>query len=110
MEIEEYEDSSLGSIAFAFLAGCLVGAGAALLLAPQSGKETRDMMKDYAKDAQGKAREKANEAKETFQSAVEQGKQYINEKKAILTSAVEAGSEAFKKERADRTSQGDRSY
>jgi gas vesicle protein len=108
MEIEEYGDS-LGTAVFAFLAGCLVGAGAALLLAPQSGKETRDMLKDYAKDAEGKARDKAKEAKETFQSAVEQGKQYINEKKALLTSAVEAGSEAFKKERGDRAPQGDRS-
>ena len=109
MECEEYGNSTLGSAAFAFLAGCIVGAGAALLLAPQSGKETRDMLKDYAKDAEGKAREKAKEAKDTFQSAVEQGKQYINEKKARLTSAVEAGSEAFKKERGDRTSQDDRS-
>jgi gas vesicle protein len=109
MEIEDYGNSSLGSAAFAFLAGCIVGAGAALLLAPQSGKETRDMLKNYAKDAEDMAREKAKAAQETFQSAVDQGKQYISEKKAILTSAAEAGSEAFKKERGGM-SQGDRSY
>lgn len=97
----ENEDNgcSMGPVAFAFLAGSLIGAGAALLLAPQSGEKTRKMLRSYAKDAEDKALRKAQEAKATFDEAIEQGKQFINEKKAILTASYEAGREAIKRER-----------
>jgi hypothetical protein len=72
------------------------------------------MLKDYARDAQDKALEKARQAKDTFDTAVEQGKQFINEKKAVLAASVEAGreameavkNEAIKDERAGRIPQG----
>lgn len=91
---------SSGAVAFAFLAGAIIGAGAALLLAPQTGAETRTMLKGYAKKAEEEALEKAEEAKQTFEKAIEQGKQFINEKKTVLTAAFEAGKEAMRKERA----------
>lgn len=91
---------SSGAVAFAFLAGAIIGVGAALLLAPQSGAETRKLLKNYAEKAEEEALEKAKEAKATFEKAVEQGKQFINEKKTVLTAAFEAGKEAIRKERA----------
>lgn len=91
---------SSGAVAFAFLAGAIVGAGAALLLAPQSGAETRKLLKSYAEKAEEEALEKAKEARATIEKAVEQGKQFINEKKTVLTAAFEAGKEAMRKERA----------
>ena len=91
---------SAGSVAFAFLAGAIIGAGAALLLAPQTGAETRRLLKNYAEKAEEEALEKAKEAKATIEKAVEQGKQFINEKKTVLTAAFEAGKEAIRKERA----------
>ena len=91
---------SAGAIAFAFLAGAVIGAGAALLLAPQTGAETRKLLKNYAEKAEEEALEKAKEAKATIEKAVEQGKQFINEKKTVLTAAFEAGKEAMRKERA----------
>ncbi len=52
-------------VLFSFLIGGLVGAGLALLLAPQSGKKTRrqivdlaDDVKDYASDYAKKLKEK----------------------------------------------------
>ena len=89
---------SAGAVAFAFLAGAIIGAGAALLLAPQSGAETRAMIKGYAKKAEEEVLERAKEAKATMDTAIEQGKQFINEKKSVLTAAFEAGKEAMKKE------------
>ena len=91
---------SSGAVAFAFLAGAIIGVGAALLLAPQSGAETRKLLKNYAEKAEEEALEKAKEAKATIEKAVEQGKQFINEKKTVLTAAFEAGKEAIRKERA----------
>jgi gas vesicle protein len=96
-----------GAIAFAFLAGAVIGAGAALLLAPQSGTQTRTLLKDYAQRAEEEVRErmhdvreKMKEARTTLDNAVEQGKQFLQEKKSVLSAAYEAGKEAMKKERA----------
>jgi len=91
---------SSGAVAFAFLAGAIIGVGAALLLAPQSGAETRKLLRNYAEKAEEEALEKAKEAKVTLDKAIEQGKQFVNEKKTVLTAAFEAGKEAIRKERA----------
>ena len=88
---------SSGAVAFAFLAGAIIGVGAALLLAPQSGAETRKLLRNYAEKAEEEALEKAKEAKATMDTAIEQGRQFINEKKTVLTAAFEAGKEAMKK-------------
>jgi len=50
--------SDLG-MAFAFLAGAVVGAGVALLLAPRPGVETRAQVADWLKQAQERARQAA---------------------------------------------------
>ena len=47
--------SDLG-LAFAFLSGALLGAGLALLLAPQPGTDTRQQVGEWMKQAQEKAR------------------------------------------------------
>jgi len=51
-------------MAFAFLAGALVGAGLALLLAPKPGEETRAQVVDWMKQAQEKARKMAGRGQE----------------------------------------------
>ncbi len=102
----EHEGFSGGAVAFAFLTGAIIGAGAALLLAPQTGAQTRRMLRSYAEKAEeevrermGEVREKVKEAKSTLDTAIEQGKQFLNEKKSVVAAAYEAGKEAMKKER-----------
>ena len=62
----------------AFLAGCLVGAVAALLYAPRTGDETRALVADKANDAWGSARHYGSEAqvrgREIYGNVAEQGK------------------------------------
>ena len=88
-----------GSVLLSFLLGGVVGAGLALLFAPQSGRETRQKIKDLADDVKEKSAEYVNQAKEKATSLVEEGKGYYDEKKSILKSAVEAGKEAYEKEK-----------
>ena len=88
---------SAGAIAFAFLAGAIIGAGAALLLAPQTGAETRKLLKTYAEKAEEEALERAKEAKVALDKAIEEGKRFVSEKKTVLTAAFEAGKEAMRK-------------
>jgi len=90
---------SSGSVLLSFLLGGVVGAGLALLFAPQSGRETRQKIKDLADDVKEKSAEYVSQAKDKAASLVEEGKGYYDEKKSILKSAVEAGKEAYEKEK-----------
>ena len=88
---------SAGSVGIAFLAGAIIGIGAALLLAPQSGAATRKLLRTYADKAENEMREKTKEVRATLDTTIEQGRQFINEKKSDLTAAFEAGRDAMKK-------------
>ena len=93
------EGYSSGSVLLSFLLGGVVGAGLALLFAPQSGRETRQQIKDLTDDVKDKTTEYVKQAKEKAASIVDDGKEYYDEKKSILKSAVEAGKEAYEKEK-----------
>jgi len=77
-----------GSVFLSFLLGGIVGAGVALLLAPQSGRETREKIRDYAEDI-----------KDRVNSTVASGKDLFEEKKSVIKTAVEAGKEAYEREK-----------
>ena len=58
------EDRNLGMITiFSFLVGGAVGAGLALLLAPQSGKKTRRQLRELAEDLSEQASGYAGQVK-----------------------------------------------
>ena len=78
------QDSGAGSIITAFVLGALTGAAVALLVAPQSGEDTRRMLGD-------KAREGADRAAE----AARQGRELLNRQKDNIASAIERGREAY---------------
>jgi gas vesicle protein len=60
----ERTEKSLAMVAvFSFLLGGAVGAGIALLMAPQSGKKTRRQLKDFADDMTEQAAEYAERLK-----------------------------------------------
>ena len=90
---------SAGSLILGFFIGGLVGAGVALLLAPQPGAETRQKIKELADEAKEKAAKYAEEVKSKVTSTVEKGKGLVEEKKSLVTTAVEAGKEAYQKEK-----------
>ena len=83
----------------AFLGGAALGAIAALLLAPQSGRRTREQLRGYARKAEDTIREAASEAGQRFEEAVSEGKEYVEARKSVLREAFDAGREAMKKER-----------
>ncbi|MEN2994279.1 MAG: YtxH domain-containing protein [Thermodesulfovibrio sp.] len=89
---------SVKALLLSFLLGGFVGAGLALLLAPQSGKDTRAKIKETAEDVKEKAESYIREAKEKIISTLDKAKETLEEKKLALTKAVEAGKEAYEKE------------
>jgi len=100
--MSENRNFSGGSILLSFILGGIVGAGIALLLAPQSGKETREKIKGLAEDVKDKATGYARQVKDRVASTVEQGKEFFEEKKSLLTTAIDAGKEAYEKEKEKR--------
>lgn len=74
----------------AFLAGALIGAGAALLFAPQRGSELRGMLRNYADRAQDDLMEKGQEAWDT---TVERGKEYYDKGEETIREVGRSGKE-----------------
>ncbi len=102
----ETQHTSAGSIMFSFLLGGIVGAGLALLLAPQSGPETRRRITELSGDVRKRADEAFDQAREAVESAFERGRGTIQEKREAVTSAIEAGREAFHKEKTKEAAEG----
>lgn len=88
-----------GTVLLSFLLGGIVGAGCALLMAPQSGREARHRIREFTEDVKGKAREYAEDMKGKVSSGVDKSKELYDEKKSMLTTAFEAGKEAYEKEK-----------
>ena len=100
-----------------FLTGALFGAAAALLLAPKTGKETRQILADYGAELKDSLpedlRERADATIARGKGMVEQGqamvkrgneiisegREFVDEKKKALNDAIEAGRIAMEQEK-----------
>jgi gas vesicle protein len=102
MHNRNYYDEGAGDATgwSAFLAGALIGAGIALLFAPQPGTELRGRLREYANRATDELMEKGQEAWDT---AVERGREYYDKGEEVIRDAgrsarkfAEQGQEAVK--------------
>jgi gas vesicle protein len=78
-------DTNVGNILIAFAAGAVVGAGIALLYAPQSGAETRRLIAERAEELKNSTAEKFGEFKGS-----------LKERREQLSAAFEAGKEGYR--------------
>ena len=90
---------SLGAVGLAFVTGGLAGAAVALLLAPQSGRKSREQVRGYAQRAEEHVHGLADKATDVMDQAVDKGHEFVQEKKIVLAEAVEAGRAAMSRER-----------
>ena len=90
---------SAGAMGVALVAGGLVGAALALLLAPQSGRSSRKQLRRYARSAEKNIHELAEKATEVLDQTLDKGREFIKERQTVLTEAVDAGRKARKKEK-----------
>jgi len=75
-------------VLLAFLVGAVAGAAVALLYAPATGTETRELLG-----------EKSREGREKAAALAEKGRQAINEGRETLSTAIERGREAYEQAR-----------
>jgi gas vesicle protein len=111
------ESCGSGVAVLSFLTGTAIGAALALLLAPRSGRETRELIAEYGSEfrdkAVGEIRGRGEDVMDRGRDMIERGKDmvdrgtemvnlgrdFIDEKKKTLSAAVEAGKEAMKREK-----------
>ena len=103
-------ESSGGDKFLYFLAGAGIGSVLALLFAPKSGRETREMIAQRATDGRDYLNNKVSEgrqymeqagrkATDDFTSFVDRSKEALTRQKEQLTAAFEAGKAAYREEK-----------
>jgi gas vesicle protein len=86
-EDSDYEASS-GSWLLTFILGGLIGAAVALLLAPKSGSQTREQIKDMAQEAKEKAEGYYGQARNKMSDAMQKSSELFQKKKSEAEPAV----------------------
>jgi gas vesicle protein len=106
--IVERSEPGVGS----FLIGLALGAGVALLLAPQSGEETRreiarrarraqDAAKDFVEDVSGTVADKFQEVRASVEERIEATLDAVDDKKRRVSNAFHAGRAAAREARGE---------
>ena len=104
------ENSSGSDKVLFFLAGAGIGAVVALLLAPKSGRETRELLARTANDSRDFLANKVTEGRQMvdekrrklgddFTSFLDKSKEAVQRQKEQLTAAFEAGKAAYREEK-----------
>jgi gas vesicle protein len=83
----DYEPNS-GSWLVTFILGGLIGAAVALLVAPKSGRQTREQLKDMTQEAKGRAEGYLDQAKSRMSDARKKGADVFHHKKSETETAV----------------------
>lgn len=93
-------------IILSFLLGGLTGAALAILFAPRSGRETREMLSEKLKDQAERGRELRQRAAQKGREIIEDASDYVDRtretlerRKERVAAAVEAGRQAYREEK-----------
>jgi gas vesicle protein len=107
--MDDDRDSGASSVILAFLLGGLTGAALALLYAPRSGQETRDLLSERVRETADRSRQvkeelvgKGRAALDEAAAYVDRQKQELESRKERLQAAVEAGRQTYREERQSR--------
>jgi gas vesicle protein len=79
-----------------FFLGLGLGVAVGLLFAPNSGAETRDLIRSKADESKDYLRRRGTELRETANEAIERGKTAVSRQKDHLAAAVDAGKQAYR--------------
>lgn len=77
--MEDNRNSAAKMMSLMFVGGAVLGAVAGLLLAPKSGKETRQEIKDYATKVQKDVADVAQRTKAGIEAALDKGRALLSE-------------------------------
>jgi gas vesicle protein len=93
------EESGTGEKALFFVLGAFVGATTALLLAPRTGFETRQLIASKAKESADFVASRGRTMAEKTSGYVDRGKEILQQQRDQLSAAIEAGKQAYREEK-----------
>src|SRR5258707_12826438 len=103
------QGSNASGVILSFLLGGLTGAALAILFAPRSGRETREMLGEKLKEGADLGREfrervttKSREMADEAAAYVNKGKETAERRRDRLAAAIEAGRRALREEEEKR--------
>ena len=96
MSNQESSSDSCWVNTFVFVAGFLLGGGAALLLAPEAGTNLRERLARGVKTAQDEFSEVAADTKEAFGTLSQEAQEAMKHTATRFSSAVDATKDAIK--------------
>jgi gas vesicle protein len=97
--MSEERGYSAASVALGFILGGVLGASLAMLFAPESGRRTRERLRDLAADVRDKTIDISEELRDKAEDVMDRGREVFEEKRSMLSAAVQAGKEAVQRER-----------
>jgi gas vesicle protein len=93
------EDSRAAEKALYFTLGAFIGAAVALLLAPQSGEETRKLLKAKARDGADFVSSRGKNVLNKTSAYIDRSKEALQQQRDQLSAALEAGKQAYREEK-----------
>ena len=93
------QNNSISKLAY-FLVGGGIGAIIALLFAPRSGRETRDLIAQRAAEGKDRLSSASRDVSDRVTTYIEKGKELVNTQKEQISAAIEAGKQAYREEKA----------
>lgn len=79
-----------------FFLGLGIGVAAGMILAPQSGPETREQIRGKAQEGGEYLRRRGTELKESATGLVDKGKDLLHNQRDQVSSALDAGKQAYR--------------
>lgn len=101
--------ASVGGVVVAFLGGLTIGAVTGLLLAPQSGRESRETVRRVARRVSDDVRDFSEKAGDTWCDVMSKGRDLLNEAETVVKDAVDAGRESVQQMRRPSSEESDSS-
>jgi gas vesicle protein len=99
-------NAGTSGVVLSFMLGALSGAALAILFAPRSGRETREMLGDRLRETADRSRrlgeqalERGREAAEDASGYLERQREALEKRRDRLSAAVEAGRQAYRDEK-----------
>jgi gas vesicle protein len=100
------DDRGTSGVLLSFMLGALSGAALAILFAPRSGRETREILGDKLRETADRSRklgeqaiEKGREIAEDATGYVDKQRDALERRRDRLAAAVEAGRQAYREEK-----------
>jgi len=94
------EEASTSEKALYLMLGAMIGAAAALLLAPRSGEETRKIIASKARESADVISSRTRDVAGKTAEYVDRGKELVQQQRDQISAAIEAGKQAYKEEKA----------